>query len=518
VLFNSYPFLFGFLPAVLLIYQFLSRFHRKAVVIWLGVASLIFYGYWKPAFLLVLGTSFLFNFFVSNLISRTIRNKISTRVLLWIAICGNLAALCWFKYLFPVLNFFSDRMRLGHHWGDVLLPLGISFFTFTQIAYMVDLQQGSATQQTFFDYLLFVTFFPHLIAGPILHHKDIMPQFQRDRDYGLRFNDLAVGFSWFAMGMCKKVLLADNLARGADAVFKVPGQPSPEIAWLGALSYVLQLYFDFSGYCDMACGLARMFSIDFPLNFASPLKSASIIEFWQRWHMTLTQYIGAYLYSPVQFWISARRQEKGKKVSRKAQATLEGFTQMVAFPTIFTMFIAGIWHGAGLQFLVFGTLHGVYLTVNHGWRAFRHRRGIEAPANVWARRVVHVGSVLLVFLSVMVGQLFFRAASCSDAMLMLERMVFLRGSANMPAADVGSMMNRIAEVVIGLIIIWAFPNTQQILARYKPALELAPADQKPRWLPIYWKPSLGWGLVLGGVLLVSVIELQNPSTFLYFQF
>ena len=295
MLFNSYVFLLCFLPATLVVYQLVSRFHRKAVVIWLGCASLIFYGYWQPRFLLVLGTSIVFNYLVSCLISRRFANSVSTRVLLWFAIAGNLGALCWFKYLFPLLNFAGTHLHAKRHWGEVLLPLGISFFTFTQITYLVDLQQGAAEQQDFFSYLLFVTFFPHLIAGPILHHRDIMPQFQQDRKYGLSLHDLSVGFSWFAMGLGKKVLIADNLAPTANLIFGVYGNVRPAEAWMGAVSYVFQLYFDFSGYCDMACGLARMFSIDFPLNFSSPYKAASIIEFWQRWHMTLTQYIGSYL-------------------------------------------------------------------------------------------------------------------------------------------------------------------------------------------------------------------------------
>ena len=265
MLFNSYIFLFCYLPAVLVIYQLVSRFHRKAVVVWLGLASLIFYGYWRPAFLFVLGSSILFNFLMSNLISRTIRNDISTRLLLWVAIAGNLGLLGYYKYLIPLLNFTGGYLPHTHRWSDVLLPLGISFFTFTQIAYQVDLQQGSATQQDFFSYLLFVTFFPHLIAGPILHHKDIMPQFQRDRNYGLHMNDLAVGFSWFIMGLGKKVLLADTFAVTANLGYGAAGPLGMVLAWRGVLCYALQLYFDFSGYSDMALGLARMFFDRFPV-------------------------------------------------------------------------------------------------------------------------------------------------------------------------------------------------------------------------------------------------------------
>ena len=352
------------------------------MVVWLGFMSLVFYAYWKPAIVFLLLASIAINYLAAELISRHIPNAVNVRVWLWLAICADLGLLGFFKYLFPFLNFASNVAGSSHHWTNVILPLGISFFTFTQIAYLVDLSQGDATRQDLASYVLFVTFFPHLIAGPILHHKDIMPQFQQDRDYRLRLDDVIVGLSWFIMGLGKKVLLADTFAHTAGLAYGAPGPLGFVLAWRGVLSYALQLYFDFSGYSDMALGLARMFSIDFPLNFSSPYKATNIIDFWQRWHITLTQYITSYLYSPLQFWISARRQEQGKKVSRKAQATLEGFTSLIAFPMMFTFLIAGIWHGAGLQYVVFGCLHGSYLTINHAWRLFGPKEEKNAQPRV----------------------------------------------------------------------------------------------------------------------------------------
>ena len=309
MLFNSYAFLFVFLPVALAGYQLAGRFHRRAVVAWLGLASCSFYAYWRPAFLLVLLSSIAINYAAAALISRQIPNKVASSVWLWTAIAANLAALGYFKYFYPVLNFVSPQ----HHWVNVALPLGISFFTFTQIAYLVDLHQGVAKQQDIFSYVLFVTFFPHLIAGPILHHKDMMPQFQQEGRKRLRADDLAMGFSWFILGLCKKTLLADTFAKTADVVFKVHGPLAPGIAWRGALCYALQLYFDFSGYSDMALGLARMFSIDFPLNFNSPYKASSMIDFWQRWHITLSQYINAYLFTPLQLGIRSRRRQAASR-------------------------------------------------------------------------------------------------------------------------------------------------------------------------------------------------------------
>ena len=518
MLFNSYPFLFVFLPVVLLGYEIAGHFHRRAVIAWLGLASLAFYGYWKPAFLLLLLGSIAFNHLFSSLISRKIPNRVDSRFLLWSAIGGNLIALCYFKYLFPLLNFAAWATSSLHQWKNLALPLGISFFTFTQIAYLVDLQQGIASQQDFFSYLLFVTFFPHLIAGPILHHKDIMPQFQQDRRYRLQFDDLAVGATWFTMGLLKKLVFADALAPLANIVFGARGATTMGVAWLGVVSYAMQLYFDFSGYCDMACGLARMFSIDFPLNFSSPFKATNIIDFWARWHITLTQYITNYLYSPIQMIISRRRLEEGRKVSRKAQATPEGFANMIAVPTLLTMFIAGVWHGAGMQFLIFGVLHGAYITVVHAWRTFFKRSEPEASIGTWRRKVHHVLAVLLTFGAVAFADIFFRAPSTREACRLIRRMLGMQVIAPTPPIVFESLARPIIILIIAAFVIWGFPNTQQILARYKPALDLTPADKERRLLPIYWAPNLTWGLITGVLFMIGLIHAQDPSTFLYFQF
>jgi len=266
----------------------------------------------------------------------------------------------------------------------------------------------------------------------------------------------------------------------------------------------------------MALGLAKMLSIDFPLNFSSPFKAASIVEFWQRWHMTLSQYITDYLYSPIQFWISARRQSRGQKVTKKARATFEGFMQMIAFPTIVTMFIAGIWHGAGLQFLIFGLLHGAFMTIYHRWRQLRQQWALPVATGYW-KYPAHSGSVLLTFLCVMITFVFFRSASSQDAMVMLERLALAHAdpSAKLPTI-LGGIRSQWVKVFAGFVIVWAFPNTQQILSDFKPALKLASPDVEQHL--IKWKPNMAWGLTLGLFILVALVQIQNPSTFLYFQF
>ena len=522
MLFNSYVFLFVFLPVTLLGYQIAGMFHRRAVIAWLGVMSLVFYAHWHASFLIVLVGSILINYTMAALISRKIPNGISTFVLLWTAILLNLGILGYFKYLYPFLGFVARVTGSGHAWHSVALPLGISFFTFTQIAYLVDLQQGVAKHQDPISYLLFVTFFPHLIAGPILHHKEMMPQFQQDRRYALSLPDVTVGFSWFLMGLGKKTLIADVFAKHADAAFAATGHLNAGAAWVGALSYALQLYFDFSGYSDMALGLARMFSIDFPLNFNSPHKSTSIIEFWTRWHMTLSSYIMDYLYSPVQFLIRGRRRAAGKPVNRASLQTPGGFAAMIAFPMLFTMFIAGIWHGAGLQFIVFGLLHGLFLTINHAWRVFRPNRPADAAPLVGARMWFnHVACVLLTFACVLLGQIFFRADSVHAACALLGNMFGWHTAAGHSILTTDTrvdILTRVAEVTGGFAILWGLPNTQQILRDFKPSLQWAQVleDRMAAWPR--WKPTLGWALALSIVLIASLSSMQNPSTFLYFQF
>ena len=515
MLFNSYAFLFGYLPLTLLGYQLAARWNRLAVVSWLALASLAFYAYWRPMYLLLLGGSILVNFAAGALISRRIPNRLPPKAILWSAIALNLGALCYFKYLFPLLNFFGH----GHsHWADVALPLGISFFTFTQIAYLVDLEQGAAAQQDLASYTLFVTFFPHLIAGPILHHSEIMPQFQRNRDFRLRADDLAVGGSWFVMGLLKKVLLADSFLGAADAAFAAPAGLGMRGAWVGSLSYALQLYFDFSGYSDMALGLARMFSIDFPLNFSSPYKSDSIIDFWQRWHMTLSRYINVYLYNPISVAIYRRRARQGKKITRKANATVEGFLQMIALPTVVTMFLAGVWHGAGMQFVIFGLLHAVYLSINHAWRVSRPGGPKVESSSTVRRALVYTGNVVLTFGAVVLAQIFFRANSSRAALQMLAAMAGLHRHLVPAAGAYTPALSAIALLIPGFLIVWTMPNTQQILARFHPETQLTAADKEPAVFAFLWRPTALWAVGLGCVFFFTLIRMQDPTKFLYFQF
>jgi alginate O-acetyltransferase complex protein AlgI len=506
MLFNSPAFLFIYLPIVLLGFVVLGRFGRTAIVSWLAFMSLAFYAYWRLEFLLLLLGSIAVNYACSRLIWRYRARPGLQNTFLTLGILANLGGLAYFKYFFPVLRFVNDSLGIHSDFANVILPLGISFFTFTQIGYLIDLSQDAAEPQDLIGYVLFVTFFPHLIAGPILHHREIMPQFANGRDFTLKWRDLALGLSWFTLGLCKKVLIADRLSPYADAAFAHTGGLTMTAAWIGILNYALQLYFDFSGYSDMAIGLARMFSIEFPFNFDSPYKARSIIEFWSRWHMTLTRYLTLYIYNPLSMWINRWRAAAGKPNSRKALRTFSGFSALVALPTIMTMFIAGIWHGAGLQFLIFGTLHGLYLTTNHLWRIFRTDKGALTRFVSWPPI-----SVALTFLAVLVGQVFFRAASIHDALQMLAGLSGLRGI----GIDELRMQPPHAFFVFMLLpAVWRLPNTQEIFRQVKAVRRNVFGASRLA----EWKPNLSWAGSLSILLTAVLWFMTDTSSFLYFQF
>ncbi len=348
MLFNSVEFLFLFLPVTLFVFWNLKRFgYGQSALAFIGFSSLVFYGMWDPRYLVLLIGSIIFNFFIGAQISAEKPRKLW----LWIGVSGNIVCLAWFKYA----GFFTQNINtlLPHDVPipDIVLPLGISFFTFVQIAYLVDAWRGMVGKHSFIEYLGFVTFFPHLIAGPILNHKTIMPQLhslpQREYDW----TKAALGLSLLALGLFKKVVIADELAKYASPVFTAAD--SGEIitiiqAWEGALGYSFQLYFDFSAYSDMAIGIGLMFGIRLPDNFNSPYKAASIIEFWRRWHITLSTFLRDYLYIPL----------GGNRKGR-----LRRYVNLML-----TMLLGGLWHGAGWTFIVWGGLHGLYLCINHFWR------------------------------------------------------------------------------------------------------------------------------------------------------
>ncbi|MES1990294.1 MAG: MBOAT family protein [Pseudomonadota bacterium] len=503
MLFNSLPFLLGFLPVTFAGFFLIGVRSSKLAAAWLGAASLFFYGWWNVEFVSLLLASIVFNFTAGYFISRN-GKTMSPRAhfaLLTFAVASNLVLLGYYKYA----NFFgaSIAVLIGVplHMDAILLPLGISFFTFTQIAFLVDAYRGQASEYNFAHYLLFVTYFPHLIAGPILHHKQMIPQFERPETYRISSANISIGLTIFAIGLIKKVLIADRLALVSTPIFSTTlngGEPALIEAWVGALAYTLQLYFDFSGYSDMAIGLSRMFNVKLPLNFASPYKAVNIIEFWRRWHITLSTFLRDYLYIP----LGGNR--KGK---RRRYINL-----------FLTMLLGGLWHGAAWTFVAWGALHGLYLITNHGFRALRARFGWKTNCY---RRLGVFASGLLTFISVVVAWVVFRAETFQSAQVMLNGMFGGAGlSAHKVFAISGLSDNDLVLVILGLLAVFLLPNTQEFMRDFDPAYEKveAPLRLFAGW---HWAPERAWTWLPIAVLFAIALVGMSPhrvSEFLYFQF
>lgn len=341
MLFNSFSYIFAFLPIVIVVYHILLKYRLIfASKIWLIFSSIIFYSWWDSKYTMLLLLSMLANFAIGSSFYAKIFQDINKRkCLLIFGIVMNIAILGYYKYA----NFFIDNINQLFHcnitFAKIILPLGISFFTFTQITYLVDTYKKEADEYSFVNYLLFVTFFPHLIAGPILHHKEIMPQFNDLKRKVLRYNNIIKGLFLFIIGLFKKVCIADVLSLYVANGYSADADISILEAWIVMISYTLQIYFDFSGYCDMALGSAKMLNIDLPVNFNSPYKSISVQDFWRRWHMTLSRFLRDYIYIPL------------------------GGSRNGEFKThkniLITMLIAGLWHGASWMFVLWGAVHGI---------------------------------------------------------------------------------------------------------------------------------------------------------------
>ena len=484
MLFNSGPFLFVFLPLVLAGFAMAGRWGWRPAMAVLAAASIVFYAWWNPAYSWPLALSIAANFGFGVALART-RNTAWGGPILALGVAANLGFLGFFKYERFVADSLGPLLGLSLPVHGMELPLGISFFTFTQLAYLVDVRRGLAKDSDALSYVLFVTFFPHLIAGPIIHHKEMMGQFRQPRRSESPADNLAAGLALFALGLFKKVMIADVIAEFSSPVFATAADGNPvgfALAWQGALAYTVQIYFDFSGYSDMAVGLARMVGIDLPVNFNSPYQSGSIIEFWRRWHMTLSRFLRDYLYFPLG--------------GGRCGPVRRHLNLMVV------MALGGLWHGANWTFVVWGCLHGAYLVVNHLWRALR--AGLDpSPAE-------RVTGWALTQVAVIVAWVFFRARDLGSALILLKGMAGMNGmGARIPWGGLG--------LGLGLLAVCALaPNSQQILRRTEPGL--APVDP-PRFLGgLMWRPDRAWAWAVGAMLAGAVTLLWKSSDFLYYQF
>lgn len=539
MLFNSAVFLFGFLPVTLAGFYLLGRISRDAALRWLILCSLFFYAWWRPLNVALIAPSILLNFALARLLQRWGESRRSTVVLLF-GIAFNICFLGYFKYM----NFFREVSNqifdTDFAMTALILPLGISFITFQKIAFLIDVQAGRVKEFTLQDYWLFVLFFPQLIAGPIVHYREMMPQFQ---EASCRYDgqDMAVGLTLFFVGLCKKLVLADAIAALVSPVYVSAGRGQTIdlfLSWMAAAGFMLQIYFDFSGYSDMALGLARFFGVRLPMNFNSPLRATSIIDFWLRWHITLTRFLTGYLYNPLAMRLTRRRLAQGKAAFGGRNTTLGAFFVVLCFPTVLTMLVSGFWHGAGWTYIVWGAVHGVLLTVNHGWRLLRPSFW---PDNASYTRVMRPVGFVLTFVSVAAAMVIFRAPTLHVAGVLLAGIAGANG-ATMPIAildqlgpltallrgigiggDLGSGTRfvHLSLWTIGLLLLaWLTPNALQILSRFEPALGVKPrpGDTGVFGARLVWQPSFGWALTLAVVAAAGLLSLGQPSEFLYWQF
>jgi D-alanyl-lipoteichoic acid acyltransferase DltB (MBOAT superfamily) len=450
----------------------------------------------------------------------------------------NVMFLGYFKYINFLQGAANDIFDAQFTLTSVILPLGISFITFQKIAFLIDVHSGRVQSFRFRDYLLFVLFFPQLIAGPIVHYREMMPQFHKVHCRFVK-EDVAVGLTLFFFGLFKKVVFADSIAALVSPIYQdaaAGGDISFFIAWMAALGFTLQIYFDFSGYSDMALGLGRLFNIRLPANFNSPLRASSIIDYWQRWHMTLTRFLTAYMYNPLSLWLTRRRMSKGRPGLGR-DTTFGAFVYLLMFPTLLTMLVSGVWHGAGYNFIIWGLLHGVFLAVNHAWR-------IVGPP-LWPSRqsyerfMVPTG-LILTLVAVTVSMVFFRSTTVEGATQILRGMIGLDGvalpqklfdhlgtvgvwlqSTGVTALSEGNFL-KLAMWIAGLLFVaLACPNTLEILARYEPALGIKVRSASDGAAPVKvpeWAPSVVWATAVAVIAMLGVANLTGPSEFLYWQF
>ena len=510
MLFNSSIFILAFLPLTLALFFAAGRFSPNGAATLLGLASLVFYGAWNVRYVPLLLASILTNFALSQILGDTGRQTGIRRAVFAGAIAANLALLGYFKYANFFLDSWSGLTGTTLTLWAIVLPLGISFYTFTQIAFLADTYKSQVREKNFAHYLLFVTYFPHLIAGPILHHAEMMPQFRKKAIYRPDPENFALGLSVFIIGLAKKTLLADGIAPVARAVFASAdfGERIEFFrAWGGALAYAMQIYFDFSGYCDMAIGISILFGVRQPLNFNSPYKARSIVDFWRRWHMTLSRFLRDYLYIP----LGGSRRSRPRRYAN----------------LMITMLLGGLWHGAAWTYVAWGGLHGVYLVVNHAWD-WLHKR--IAPNARPAGRFIRSLSVLATFAAVTVAWVFFRSASFAAALRILSGMAGFNGI-DLPAKSGAALAARLGmapvshtpyisnTAILGLLLLlaicWLAPNAYQMMGARNPALNAV--EPGTRWT---WRPSLVWAVGLGvlGAVAFTAIFTGPPSEFLYFQF
>lgn len=472
MLFNSIEFLFIFLPIVFFVYFSLNKFKLVELAKgWLVFASLAFYSYWKIDYLPLIISSMIFNYSIGATLTRKINLNINRKLVLLIGVFGNVALLSYYKYFDFLVNNINYVLHTGYDTLKIALPLGISFFTFTQIAYLVDAYKEEVKEYDFLNYALFVTYFPHLIAGPILHHKEMMPQFANLRKKVINHRNISIGLFLLAVGLFKKVMLADFLSPFVKQTFDMSHNMPFFEAWISSFAYSFQLYFDFSGYCDMALGISWLFNIKLPINFNSPYIAQNIQDFWRRWHITLSRFLRDYIYIPL------------------------GGNRLGEFKTcrnlFLTFLIGGIWHGAAWTFVIWGALHGFAIAVHRLWK----KLNVTIPS---------VFAIFITFIYVDILWVFFRANTFDKAINILKSMFGLNGFEPIVidkmrfAFDNGNLKVSLLLLIPCFILVFFVKNSNKWAESFKPNA-------------FYWSVTFIF-------MLVSILSINKISEFLYFQF
>ena len=459
-------------------------------IVWLLIASILFYLSASPISLGILLPSILVDYVLARIMLRVDPDRILLRgVILSVGVLGNALFLAYFKYRDFVLDTINMIFLSHFHVAQLILPLGISFLVFQKIAFLIDVHSGQIKSFGVLDYLLFMLFYPRAIAGPIVRYQEVAPQF-RERHPERASTDLMVSISLLSIGLFKKSIVADSIGLLVPGAFDTTDMSSLGIisptffdAWTGVLAFNLQLYFDFSGYSDMALGAARMVGIRLPANFNSPFKSRSVVEFWSRWHITLTRFLTSYIYTPLVVCLTRRRMRQGRDVLRRKQSSIGAIVTLVAFPTMVTMAVSGLWHGAAWTFVIWGLVHGFYLTVNQSFRVlgvrfWGDRRQYE--------RLVDPIWLTLTLISVAFAQVFFRAPSVHAAIQTIRGLIGLNGISVIDARVLSAAGVSVPHMPIGALFPWvsflwltilcgvvlAMPNSLELLRDFDPSLDL----------------------------------------------
>ena len=487
MLFNSYEFIFVFLPITFFIYFYLN--HKRLTEAskgFLVCSSLFFYSWWNVAYLPIILASMVFNYVIGKKLNKTSKDKrkgFSKKSILIFGIIFNLSLLGYFKYADFLIENFNLAFDSNAELLQLALPLAISFFTFQQIAYLVDSYKQETKEYNFLNYALFVTFFPQLIAGPIVHHKEMMPQFAKTRNKVKNYRNIAMGLFIFSIGLFKKVIIADTFAVWATQGFDVATTLNLFEAWATSLSYTFQLYFDFSGYTDMAIGLALLFNIRLPVNFNSPYKATNIQDFWRRWHMTLSRFLRNYVYIPL----------GGNK-----KGEFRTYNNLMA-----TFIIGGLWHGAGWTFVFWGFLHGIALMVQRFWSKLGFK--------LWTWL-----AWLITFNFVNIAWVFFRAKEWDDAIKVLDSMFSLDNIVLRPILE--SRLSFLTEYGIEFGVMFKVQGAVYVAVWVVFTLFLVVFTKNSIQLMNNLKQNTFYALITAFLFVVALYDMNKISEFLYFNF